>query len=86
MNAVVRERIHLDPRNKRVTWIEDIEVKYDGRVTYFSVQAESHTDADGNRVIDRVLYDGRPVILPPGIVDMIEQCLEEDDMPPGDEE
>lgn len=63
----------------RTDWIEDVEIRYGGRTTYFSVQAVNRLQDDGSRIIDRVLYDGKPVILPPGVVAMLEEILEEDD-------
>jgi hypothetical protein len=74
----VREAINLR-QPPRATRFEDIEVVYDGRSVFFSCVVEHHLDAAGYRVVDRVLYQDRPVTLPPGVVSMFEEMLEEDD-------
>lgn len=72
----VQARINLDPRNKQRTWIEDIEVKVGKKVAYFSVEVDHDLDVDGNARVCGVLYDGQAIVLPPGIVDLIERDLE----------
>ena len=60
------------------TWIEDIEVRYDGRSRFFSVQVEHKTDEDGNVIAGTMYYDGKPISSIPVIVELIELALQSD--------
>lgn len=78
MNAVAKAAINLDLRNRSTTWVEDIEVKLNGRTTWFSVEVDHDLDVDRNVRAVAVMYDGKPIGLPPSVVNLIELAIEDD--------
>lgn len=78
MNAAVQEAAYLRIP-ERLEWFEDMEIRFDGKVTHLSLQIGHKWDADGNPYVTRMLYDGKPIPLLPPIVDMVEQLLKSDD-------
>jgi len=58
--------------------IADIEVVYDGRRGYFSLNVDYKVDEDGSVIVGTVRYDGKPISKIPVIVDLIEQALQSD--------
>lgn len=75
--AQVQEQINLDPRNKR-RWREDIKIEFAGMVRHFSVEVDHKMGADGNAVISKIYYDGKPITAIPVLVEMLEQSLEDE--------
>lgn len=76
--SAVEEMINLDPRNDRRTHFDDIEVVHNGRRFWFSVEVESRLNANGYRIVDRVAYQGKTLVMPPAFVDMFEEALQDD--------
>lgn len=75
--AQVQEQLNRDPRNRRC-FREDIEIRFAGRVGHFSVEVEHALDVDGNAVIKKIYYDGKPITAVPVLVEMLEQSLEDE--------
>lgn len=73
----VQEAINRDPRNKR-KWREDIEIRFAGMVRHFSVEVDHTLDVDGNVVVSKIYYDGKPISTIPVMVEMLEKSLEDE--------
>lgn len=58
--------------------IEDIEIRYDGRVAHFSLEVDHQVDEDGNVIVGTVRYQGQPITAIPALVDLIEQAITSD--------
>jgi hypothetical protein len=78
----VSEAINVDPRNKRRTWFEDICIKVDDEVAYFSVLVDHELWADGTPKVTRIEYQGKPITMLPVLVELIELQLQAEQFVP----